>query len=163
VPSVDYLFVTIRSRPLRDIRSEISLWPYYETGGPLIGYAYRDRAVVTHAFGPGKKAIRTKWSVKIDGEYATEVAYKLQKESDGQLYYLGDWHVHHGGPLVPSLEDKKAARLLLRAKACPTGCYLDVIFSDLGLKAQAFSYSAALTQKQIHVILATDEFSPSDS
>lgn len=121
-----------------------------------MGYAHADSAVVTHAFGPGEKGIRARGCVRVEGEEATERVYELQKVTEGELYYLGDWHVHLGALLIPSSLDKKAAQLLLEDNACPTKVYLDVIFSRMGVKAACFSYDAGLIPKSVRLLLCSD-------
>lgn len=126
--------------PLAFIYKEIHDWRGVETGGALVGYVEKDRIVVTHASGPGPQGIRRPNSVRIDGAFTTEFAFRLQSVSDGQLYYVGDWHVHLKGDLSLSSHDHKAAQRLLMSKASLVPYLVSVIFSGDAETANAYLF-----------------------
>lgn len=130
----------ITDLPLAFIRKEIHNWRDMETGGALVGYVEGGRIVVTHASDPGPRGIRCPNSVRIDGAFTTEFAFRLQSISGGQLYYVGDWHVHLKGNLSLSGYDRKAARKLLMSKACLVPYLVSVIFSRDAETANAYLF-----------------------
>lgn len=93
-------------------RHESSLVGFKETGGGLLGYISKDKAtVVTHACGPGPKAILTVKKVILDGQFIQEFADKMYEQSNYLFDYIGDWHRHLGYSLTPSTKDIIAMKL----------------------------------------------------
>ncbi|MFZ5497271.1 MAG: Mov34/MPN/PAD-1 family protein [Verrucomicrobiota bacterium] len=84
-----------------------------ETGGPLVGYASTDHAlVIVDVAGPGPQGICLPNSVTIDGAYATAFCANASHISSGQHHYLGDWHVHNADNAEPSPRDFVALKKL---------------------------------------------------
>jgi hypothetical protein len=74
------------------INDEIRRSTWFETGGAPPGYASADNAlVITHASGPGPRAIKRPWSITVDGAYTTQFRNHIYKESAARLDYVGDW------------------------------------------------------------------------
>lgn len=105
---------------LQAIRREVQRAWFVETGGPLVGYVSVDDAlVVTHAGGPGPRAVRQRHSVLIDGRHAQVFCDTSRRESAGRLDYVGDWHRHPGWSLAPSRYDVEAMQTVARFEHCP--------------------------------------------
>ena len=103
---------------LRSIRLIVAKRRTNETGGPMVGYASVDHAlVIVDVAGPGPRGFCTPDSVTIDGAYATAFTAKASRESSGQFQYLGDWHVHNGDHAEPSPRDFVALRKLPASNA----------------------------------------------
>jgi integrative and conjugative element protein (TIGR02256 family) len=89
-----------------DVREEARRWRVRETGGILIGYwADETQAVITHASGPGPNAKHGLYTFEPDSSYAQRHLNKIYRESGGRFSYIGDWHTHPLGSLVPSESD----------------------------------------------------------
>lgn len=94
-------------------RKEYLLSGRKESGGGLFGYVSSDMAVViTHASGPGPRAIKKETSIKLKGEYIQNYADLIYYQSNYCFDYIGDWHIHHGTSLKPSLKDVVAMKLV---------------------------------------------------
>jgi integrative and conjugative element protein (TIGR02256 family) len=78
-----------------------------ETGGCLAGYYARgtEDVVVTHAIGPGPRALHRRTEFVADRAFHDEVLALLWEGSQGKIRYIGDWHTHPGGsPQLSSLD-----------------------------------------------------------
>lgn len=85
----------ILSRVLSVWREESSRTGLKETGGMLIGYwTVFGKAVITHATGPGPKAIHGYRYFVADHGYCQMVLDDIIDRTEGELTYLGDWHTH---------------------------------------------------------------------
>ena len=71
-----------------------------ETGGILLGHESADELRVTTAGGPGPAALRSPNRFLRDLEYATALADRAHNR-DGSVW-LGEWHTHPQGQVVPS-------------------------------------------------------------
>lgn len=74
-----------------------------ETGGVLLGHDHSDEVLITVAGDPGPKADR-----RVDGflrhlDHARRLG-DLAYDRDGSVW-IGEWHTHPHGPLVPSPTD----------------------------------------------------------
>ncbi|HEU4329026.1 MAG TPA: Mov34/MPN/PAD-1 family protein [Roseiflexaceae bacterium] len=81
----------------------------FESGGILIGRVEQGSILVTHATGPGPRAIHSPRRFVRDGDY-TQQALNAQLQASGGLDdYLGEWHSH---PLSvgPSPQDRESMR-----------------------------------------------------
>lgn len=89
-----------------------------ETGGVLLGYIAQDggQPVVTHAVGPGPKAVHKQSRFVPDHEYQVAEIDRLYKGSNFQLQYLGDWHTHPGDAAYLSARDRAT---LKQIALCP--------------------------------------------
>lgn len=89
-----------------------------ETGGILLGYWSHDPVapVVTHAVGPGPRAVHRRSSFIPDYDYHEAQVADVYLRSSGTLTYLGDWHTHPGHPGYLSVKDKEVLRRTALAK-----------------------------------------------
>jgi len=76
-----------------------------ETGGALFGFdaSVHGPPLVTHALGPGPRAIREPKRFLRDLEYTRAAAEAIHEESSAQ--WIGEWHTHPGGAQEPSEAD----------------------------------------------------------
>lgn len=76
-----------------------------ETGGILLGGSSSDGSgiVVRHAGGPGRNALRTPTRFDRDLRHAQRLA-EYAWQADGSQW-IGEWHTHPAGPLMPSDRD----------------------------------------------------------
>ena len=81
----------------------------FETGGVLLGYSTGLDAVVTLMFGPGTRARSTHSSFHPDSAWQLRQIAKAYHASNRFLEYLGDWHSHPCGTLIPSQTDNLTA------------------------------------------------------
>lgn len=78
--------------------------PDLETGGILIGHTDSSGTItVTHASGPGPKAIHTPSYFLRDTKYCADVLRRCYDESGAD--YVGEWHSHVGRLNRPSPGD----------------------------------------------------------
>jgi integrative and conjugative element protein (TIGR02256 family) len=84
----------------------------FETGGVLLGYWAREyeEVVVTHATGPGPRAVHRMHSFVPDAEYQEAEVARLYEESGRVSTYLGDWHSHPLGTVSLSRRDRRTLR-----------------------------------------------------
>jgi integrative and conjugative element protein (TIGR02256 family) len=76
-----------------------------ETGGALFGFdaSVHGPPLVTHALGPGSRAIHEPKRFLRDLEYTRAGAEAIHEESAAQ--WIGEWHTHPGGQPEPSEAD----------------------------------------------------------
>lgn len=76
-----------------------------ETGGILLGGSSSDgsEVIVHHAGGPGRNALRTPTRFDRDLRHAQRLA-EYAWHVDGSQW-IGEWHTHPTGPLMPSDRD----------------------------------------------------------
>jgi len=117
--------VTVRSRVwLSDVvvdflLSEADAAAPNETGGILLGYSAQDSwdTVVTHAIGPGPKAVHALDRFAPDYDYQDAEVARIYEESNRQVSYLGDWHCHPKGCGRLSRTDKRTFRQIAECAA----------------------------------------------
>jgi integrative and conjugative element protein (TIGR02256 family) len=90
-----------------------------ETGGVLMGYwaVEYSELVITHATGPGPKAIHGAHSFIPDYEYQEAEIARLYEESGRASTYLGDWHSHPLEGVYLSSRDKRTLRRIAKHAA----------------------------------------------
>lgn len=90
------------------IRTEANRWRVRETGGILVGYWSDNKiAVITHATGPGPDAHHGLSTFEPDSRFSQQQLNSIYMGSEGRLSYVGDWHTHPLGSLVPSDSDSE--------------------------------------------------------
>jgi integrative and conjugative element protein (TIGR02256 family) len=89
-----------------------------ETGGMLVGYLAADdpmSVVITGAIKTGPRSTRKPHRFVPDGRWQQQQLERLYAQSGRIATYLGDWHSHPRGPLLPSAGDTKTARRVARS------------------------------------------------
>jgi integrative and conjugative element protein (TIGR02256 family) len=85
--------IYINDAALTRIIYEVEQSPSVETGGILIGiHLQSGDTLITHAIGPGPKAIKEKNFFCKDIVYSEQVLKVLHLKYS--VYYLGEWHKH---------------------------------------------------------------------
>lgn len=90
----------------------------FETGGVLMGYWVDPggEVVITHATGPGPRAVHGLYSFNPDADYQEEEIAR-HYEASGRLHsYLGDWHTH---PRESAYLSRRDRRTLRKIATCP--------------------------------------------
>ena len=97
-----------------------------ETGGCLFGKVRGNIVTLTRASGPGRRAERGKYRLKIDDAMAGGW------EIDDDVSEVGLWHSHPNGDSRPSREDRMAwlSGFARCKKETKLGAYAALIFSD---------------------------------
>lgn len=81
-----------------------------ETGGILVGVRTKKEFSIQEIVDAGPKSIETRSRFKKDFQYAQSELSRLYRESQGKWGYLGEWHSHPDGSLIPSCIDKLAMK-----------------------------------------------------
>ena len=157
---MDYCRAFILESALADILKEANRFLSKETGGPLCGYVSEDNAIViTHAAGPGKKAIRKMFSVTICGESAQKFCDEIFRRSSGFFDYVGDWHSHIGCSVRYSPPDVDAMVMMASFIHSPTKNPISLIYSRITGKfaLYALNGSGHLEFLSCHIIKSIPE------
>ena len=155
-----YRHVFIVEAVMEFFRAESRRVGWRETGGPLTGYVSTDGAVVvTHAGGPGPRAVLGFTNVQIDGEHATEFCDRIYQESEGCFDYIGDWHRHVAWSLKPSPLDEQAMRDIAASGSCSLDAPLSVIYRRIpeGVRAYALSANGRLMPVPVSTLSSIPE------
>jgi integrative and conjugative element protein (TIGR02256 family) len=100
--------VILSKEALSMILAESSKYPDVETGGILLGYYKKGKAVVTRATRGGSKAKRSRLHFRLDEKFANAEIVRAWRETHGRIYYLGEWHKHPLSILQASSTDKRS-------------------------------------------------------
>lgn len=79
------------------IASEVAQAGQNETGGLLLGWERSDLDLwaVVQATGPGPGALASPTRVHLDTVHLQQEVDRWFAETNGEVSYLGDWHLHH--------------------------------------------------------------------
>jgi len=97
---------------LTELLAEARRWPRRETGGALLGWRDGDRTVVARILGPGPHARHERHAFEPDAEWQNAEGARIYEDSGRMIAYLGDWHTHPRGSLVPSRQDAQTAEAI---------------------------------------------------
>jgi integrative and conjugative element protein (TIGR02256 family) len=126
--------LTIPKNVLQFMQALVKENPIIETGGVLAGYVDEDGNVtISHASGPGPKAMRSAVKFEKDVEYCQGVLDKLFVESIRKTVYIGEWHSHPSKNNNPSGRDIKSLSEIAVQKEYLTDSPAMVIFSNKGI------------------------------
>lgn len=91
--------------------AEVERAGHNETGGLLLGWRRGDLAVlaVAHVTGPGADATVTPTRLRLDTAGLQDEVDDWFMSTEGEITYLGDWHLHHAANPVPSQTDRRSA------------------------------------------------------
>lgn len=100
------------------LRDEADRTAPKETGGVLLGYwtARPAEPVITHAVGPGARALHNRYRFIPDHDFQAAEIARLYRESNRMLQYLGDWHSHPGSSGQMSSKDRATLREIADAR-----------------------------------------------
>lgn len=108
-----------------------------EAGGILIGFRRDPHVHVIACTTPYKNDKCSRFEFLRRDPQHNMVARKYWKESDGQAYYLGDWHTHPVFIPRPSSVDYHEWRKLIKSKLGP-----DLLFVIVGRKKWYVQYKS---------------------
>ena len=102
--------IVIPRNILESIVAEADLLSPRETGGVLLGFRKDpDNIVITDMIGPGPNAKHHRFTFEPDYEFQEKEIAKMYMLR-GSIEYLGDWHSHPLGSIMPSEKDKSVLR-----------------------------------------------------
>lgn len=99
--------VLVENAAQQTVEREIARAGRNETGGLLLGWFRRDLglAVIGHATGPGRDAQQEPARLVLDTANLQQEVERQFVETNGQISYIGDWHLHHAARPSPSQTD----------------------------------------------------------
>lgn len=105
--------------PHQQIHKEIDAAGHRETGGLLLGWRRTDLGVlvVARATGPGRHPVQTPNRLVLDTQDLQHEVVEAFERSQGEVTYLGDWHLHHELEPRPSPQDRRSVRTLATTPA----------------------------------------------
>lgn len=108
-----------------------------ETGGVLVGYWLGDEVIITAATQAGPLASHKRDRYDPDPIHDEERVADLYDASGRVWTYLGDWHTHIDGNLVPSRLDRRTLRRIADDRAARASRPLMVIVEPAKFTALA--------------------------
>ncbi len=100
--------VALSSSTRAALAAHIAARPGMETGGILVGRRVNDLIMITKVSPPGPKAKHTARTFRRDTAFAQRWLDREYDRADGNVDYLGEWHVHPALNAPPSLVDRAA-------------------------------------------------------
>lgn len=101
--------LSVPAKVLDFMQSLVKDNPHIETGGVLAGYTDENGNVfITHASGPGPKALQTEIRFEKDIEFCQQFLDELFLSSSRATVYVGEWHSHPSRDNRPSGLDIKS-------------------------------------------------------
>lgn len=108
-----------------------------ETGGILLGvYLKSGDVLITHAIGPGPKAMMERSVFKKDYEYSIKMLNKYYKNYS--VDFMGDWHLHPNNCTKYSLKDNKSMRNI--ATINERKCIFIIVGNDMNMSVYSSNY-----------------------
>lgn len=125
--------VSIPQKVVECMQGLIKLNPQIETGGIMAGRIdERGNIIVTHASGPGPKAVQSTTKFDKDVEFCQQFLDSLYIESNQKVVYVGEWHSHPSINNQPSGMDIKSLSEIATQKEYLTDSPAMIIFSNTG-------------------------------
>ncbi len=112
-------FVLIESEVVHTLNSWQQHGRKLESGGILIGYRRPPHMHVTACTTPFPKDIRSRFCFYRRDNQHRQIAHQHWKDTEGQAYYLGDWHTHPTAVPSPSTLDLKEWSKLMESSVGP--------------------------------------------
>ncbi len=126
--------VVIESNVLNNLVEQVIAKAGTETGGVLAGYVNEDGSIfITHASGPGHKAIETPTRFEKDVEFCQKFLDDLAEEHGEKAVYLGEWHSHPNENNQPSNTDLRSLTDISNQKEYLTDRPVMIIFTKSGI------------------------------
>lgn len=131
--------LSIPAQVLGFMQSLVGQTPLIETGGVLAGYTDDEgNVVVTHASGPGPKAVQSATRFEKDIEFCQQYLDDLFINSNRKCVYVGEWHSHPSRDNKPSGLDIKSLSEISVEKNYLTTCPAMIILSNTGKPSCTF-------------------------
>jgi integrative and conjugative element protein (TIGR02256 family) len=112
---------------LKSINKEVQLTRGIETGGILLGVVLQTNDIlITHAIGPGPKAVKTGNVFKKDFEYSVKMLNLLYRKYS--VDFLGDWHKHPNNCIEHSSKDYSSMLKISQINIRP--CFFIIVGND---------------------------------
>src|SRR5579884_1542363 len=129
--------IFITESALVQISSECAKLSSVETGGILLGYHYDDSITITHATGPGPRAIHAPTDLELDLNFISTELKRYEKSLP--VGYEGNWHSHPGQKyILPSRTDESLQRKIVRSSDYDIDTVLLIIVPELPLQLKDF-------------------------
>ena len=126
--------IYISKDALEFIIKEVKKSRNYETGGILLGTVLKTNDVlITHAIGPGPKAIKKQKEFQKDYDYSFRILNLLYKKYS--VDFLGEWHKHPSNCIQYSQKDFESMIRISSINTLP--CFFIIVgndFIDVGSK-----------------------------
>lgn len=133
--------VYVYRRVVDGIEKEVHPDDLRETGGVLLGYrASSGEWMVTAAYGPGPRAIRSRSGLAPDTAFNAELVREAFRVSGGVVSYLGEWHTHPRGSLLPSKLDQQTATAISRRSHVPAHLLFPIMRRSTRLVARIYVF-----------------------
>jgi len=119
--------IYISKDALRFINNEVQISQNIETGGILLGVVLQTEDIlITHAIGPGPKAIKKHSEFKKDYDYSVKMLNLLYKKYS--VDFLGDWHKHPNNCIGYSAKDYASMVRISKINTRP--CFFIIVGND---------------------------------
>jgi integrative and conjugative element protein (TIGR02256 family) len=123
--------VTISKAALEEMRDMVKDKKGIETGGVLAGVIDSSGNIkITHASGPGPKAVHSRIKFEKDIEFCQNFLDKLFLDTNKKMVYVGEWHSHPSSDNRPSSIDIKSLSEIGFQKEYLTANPAMIIFSS---------------------------------
>ncbi|ULT38547.1 Mov34/MPN/PAD-1 family protein [Niabella defluvii] len=130
--------LSIPAHVFDSMQSLVSQNPLIETGG-VAGYTDEDgNVIITHASGPGPKAVQLATRFEKDVQFCQQFLDDLFISSSRKYVYVGEWHSHPSKDNRPSGLDIKSLSEISVEKNYLTTCPAMIILSNTGKPSCTF-------------------------
>ena len=119
--------IYISKDALKFINNEVQISRNIETGGILLGAILRTEDIlITHAIGPGPKAIKKHNEFQKDYDYSVKMLNLLYRKYS--VDFLGEWHKHPNNCIEYSSKDYASMVKISRINTRP--CFFIIVGND---------------------------------
>jgi integrative and conjugative element protein (TIGR02256 family) len=126
-----------------------------ETGGILLGRYDSDGYVVSVAGGPGPDAVHERDYFLRDLRHAKSLAAYAWNTDMSQ--WIGDWHTHPDGPLIPSPADLRSYRMHLKDPELGFTSFLSIVARTTGRGVALAAWAVMASHlERIELVVSAD-------
>ena len=119
--------IYISKDAIKFINNEVKKSRNIETGGILLGVILQTKDIlITHASGPGPKAIKKRNEFRKDCDYADRMLNLLYRKYS--VDFLGEWHKHPNNCINYSLKDFESMVKISKINTRP--CFFMIVGND---------------------------------
>lgn len=127
--------IYISKDALKFIYKEVQISRTIETGGILLGVILKTGDIlITHAVGPGPKAVKKYDSFQKDYAYSVKVLNSLFKKYS--VDFLGDWHKHPTNSIGYSNKDYNSMIEISKLNSRP--CFFIIVGDDFSYEENKY-------------------------
>jgi integrative and conjugative element protein (TIGR02256 family) len=141
--------IYISKDALNFINNEVQISRNAETGGILLGAILRTEDIlITHAIGPGPKAIEKHNEFQKDYDYSVKMLNILYRQYS--VDFLGEWHKHPNNCIEYSSKDYSSMVKISRINTRP--CFFIIVGNDFLNEENKYIsiFSVVVKDKSIH-------------